>query len=117
MEETSSNGGDIFTDVDFALFENEELYVYDDDENLVKITINENEAQDIEKQIWGDVESRVFFFLHTTKNPTMAQPLYVNNEDALRNSNFDPTKPTRFVTHGWMNSRNSAACTLIRDGT
>ncbi|XP_011878188.1 PREDICTED: pancreatic triacylglycerol lipase-like [Vollenhovia emeryi] len=102
---------DIFTPLDYALFKDKVAYVYDDNENLVKLTLD-----DVEEHIDdSEVPKRVFFYLHKKDNPTDPKQLYVDDEDALKNSNFDPTKPTRFVTHGWMNSRDSVACTLVRD--
>lgn len=112
MKEELSN--DIFTSLDYALFKDKIAYVYDDNENLVKLTLDD----DIEENEDGndsEVANRVFFFLYKKDNPN-PNPLYINDEDALKNSNFDPTKPTCFVTHGWINSRNSEACTSIRDG-
>lgn len=105
---------DIFTSLDHALFEDEVPYVYDDNGNLVKLILDyDNVETNIDA---NEVANRVFFFLHKKDNPTDPKSLNVNDEDALRNSNFDPAKPTRFITHGWINSRNSLACTLIRDG-
>lgn len=88
-------------------------YVYDDNENLVRMTFEKNDDEDITKK---DLENRVLFFLYTKKNPAKPKSLYINDNDALKNSDFDFSKPTRFVTHGWINSRDSEACTLIRDG-
>lgn len=102
----------VFTPEDYALLE-KVMYVYDDNEKLVRITFEDDNKDPIEKE---DLKNHVFFFLYTKENPNEPKPLYVNDDDALTNSNFDFSKPTRFITHGWMNSRNSKACTLIRDG-
>lgn len=104
---------DIFTPLDYELFKDEIAFVYDDNKNLIKLTLDDNIEERLDEK---DVAKRVFFFLHNKDNPANPKPLYVNDEDALKNSNFDPAKPTRIVTHGWMNSGNSDACTLIRDG-
>lgn len=103
----------IFTSMDYKLL-GETIYVYDDNETLVKLTLDDDVESLTETR--KDIENRVFFFLYTENNPTVPKPLYVNDKDTLKKSNFDPTKPTRFITHGWMNSRSSLACVLIRDG-
>ncbi|XP_011644471.1 pancreatic triacylglycerol lipase-like [Pogonomyrmex barbatus] len=104
---------DIFTSLDYALFEGEEAYVYDDNENLVRLTLEDNGNHEDEND--SEVPKRVFFYLYTRDNPTKPEQLYVDDEDTLKKSKFDPARPTRLVTHGWINSRNSTACTLIRD--
>lgn len=90
------------------------MCVYDDDENLVRLRLDDDDEED--NTDLTDIENFVFFLLYTRKNPLRSKPLYVDDEDALKRTKFDPALPTRFVTHGWMNSRKSAACTLIRDG-
>ncbi|XP_018398479.1 PREDICTED: pancreatic triacylglycerol lipase-like [Cyphomyrmex costatus] len=105
----------IFTSLDYAFFENEEAYVYDDNKNLVKLTLEDDY---VEQSAYGndsDVSDRVLFYLYKKDNPIEPKQLYVDDKDTLKNSNFDPTQPTRFITHGWKSSRNSASCTLIRD--
>lgn len=111
-EETTKN--DIFTAADYALFKDADMYVYDDNENLVKLTLDDTIEE--QKGSFMDMQNNVFFFLHTKKNPIQPQTLYVNDDEILKMSNFNPANPTRFITHGWMNSRESPACTLIRDG-
>ncbi|KAL0123781.1 hypothetical protein PUN28_005949 [Cardiocondyla obscurior] len=103
---------DIFTALDKKLFKDKVAYVYDDNENLVRVTLSDDDADESD----SEVASRVFFYLYRKDNPAEPSMLYVDDEAALKNSHFDPAKPTRFVTHGWMNSRNSVACTSVRDG-
>lgn len=67
------------------------------------------------EQTRKDLHNRVFFFLYTRANPTKHQQLFLNDLNSLRRSNFDPKKPTKFVTHGWINSEGSDAFQLIRD--
>jgi hypothetical protein len=102
----------IFTIEDYAILKNTVAYVYDDNKNLVRITF-EKDDENIIKRNLGNY---VFFFLYTKKNPIEPKPLYVNDDNALTNSDFDFSKPTRFITHGWINSRDSEACTSVRDG-
>ncbi|KMQ84535.1 pancreatic triacylglycerol lipase, partial [Lasius niger] len=111
MKEKSC-ANDIFTPMDYKILENMTAYMYDDNENLVKLTLDDDMETLSETQ--NDIKNRVFFFLYTKNNPTAPKTLYVNDTNALKNSNFDPTKPTRFIIHGWMNSRSSSVCVLIR---
>jgi hypothetical protein len=98
--------------------ENAYAYVYDDYGNLVRLTFeDEDEDEENLDKTKNDLENRVFFFLYAKDNPVNPQQLYIHDDAALRNSSFDPKKPTRFITHGWMNSHTNLACTLIRDGT
>jgi len=113
MEEKSYNN-DIFTSMDYAILEKTIAYVYDDNENLVELTLDDDVESLDETQM--DIANRVLFFLYTKNNPAIPKTLYINDKDVLKNSSFDSTKPTRFITHGWMNSRSSSACLLIRDG-
>lgn len=106
---------DIFTPLDYELFKDKIAYVYDDNENLVRLTLDDDNGNMNSNEKIGDIANHVFFFLYKKDNPDPKQ-LHVNDENVLKNSNFDPTKPTRFVTHGWVNSRDSPVCILIRDG-
>lgn len=112
VEEKSYNN-DIFTAKDYAILKKTTAYVYDDNENLVKLTLDDDVESLTETGM--DITNRVFFFLYTKNNP-ISKTLYINDKDVLKNSSFDPTKPTRFIIHGWMNSQSSSACLLIRDG-
>ncbi|EFN87734.1 pancreatic triacylglycerol lipase [Harpegnathos saltator] len=103
----------LFSAFDYDLIEKLQPHVYDNDNNLVKLTLEDH--GEIEGLTDDDMDKNVFFYLYTWKNPTHPQMLYVNDEEILKNSFFDPKKPTRFVTHGWMNSYESDACTLVRD--
>jgi len=105
---------DIFPPEDYTLMEN--AYVYDDHGNLVRLTYEDDEESEDLDETKKDLANRVIFLLYTKDNPVKPQQLYVDDDAALKNSSFDPKKPTRFITHGWMNSENNAACILIREG-
>lgn len=107
---------DIFTSLDYALFENEVAYVYDDNKNLVKLTLEDDHVEQNAYENNTVLEKSVLFYLYKRNNPIKPKQLYVDDKDALKNSNFDPTKPTRFITHGWKSSSTSESCILIRDG-
>ncbi|XP_046463356.1 pancreatic lipase-related protein 2-like isoform X1 [Daphnia pulex] len=42
------------------------------------------------------------FILHTRQRPTQDTMLYANDLDSIRYSTFDPTKPTQFLVHGFI---------------
>lgn len=44
------------------------------------------------------------------------QNLSVAKPELLQNSNFDPTKKTKLITHGFEDSANTHTVTDIRDG-
>lgn len=49
----------------------------------------------VEPENFFDVESDVHFILYTRENPSEGQFLLLNNEDSVRESNFNPNNPTR----------------------
>ncbi|KAG5347828.1 LIPP lipase, partial [Acromyrmex charruanus] len=106
---------DIFTSLDYALFENEVAYVYDDNKNLVKLTLEDDHVEQNAYKNDSDLSKSVFFYLYKRDTLIKSKQLYVDDEDALKNSSFDPTKPTRIITHGWRSSGSSESCILIRN--
>ncbi|KAK2587639.1 hypothetical protein KPH14_003762 [Odynerus spinipes] len=97
---------------------NQNLYVFDDDNQLVPLESNLpflREDEESEADTLLELHNRVFFYLYSTQNPKNPTAIFIDDKESVRNSNFDFKRPTRVVTHGWMNSRNSEACTLIRD--
>ncbi|XP_076392510.1 pancreatic lipase-related protein 2-like isoform X2 [Megachile rotundata] len=61
------------------------------------------------------MSNHVFFRLYTRHTNNTPENLYVDDISNLRRSHFDPKKPTKIVTHGWMSSCQNAVCTRIRD--
>lgn len=57
-------------------------------------------------------ENDVFFMLYTNRNPTDGQRIG-HDANGIRNSNFNPGAPTRFVIHGWNNDHKSNVNILI----
>lgn len=45
--------------------------------------------------------------MYTKENPTVPQQIPYNDVLALKSSNFNSSRPTRVVIHGWMNDCNS----------
>ncbi|XP_076165997.1 phospholipase A1-like [Ptiloglossa arizonensis] len=90
------------------------LFVFDDNDNPVQINL-ELDFPETEDQTRRDIQNRVNFYLYTRSNPKKPDTLYVNDVAKLKKSHFKPERPTKFITHGWINSHKSKACYLIRD--
>ncbi|XP_053984239.1 phospholipase A1 VesT1.02-like [Hylaeus volcanicus] len=105
------------TAVDMAsLFANPQTYlsIYDDFGNIVKIDMNLDDPETLE-ETKKDLRKRVSFYLYTKATPNNPEKLYVDDVNTLKKSHFNPQKQTVIITHGWMNSYKSQACTKIRD--
>lgn len=48
-----------------------------------------------------------------SKNGTQ---LYTDDTKGLQNSNFDPSRQTKFITHGWKSSAMSTNIANLKDG-
>ncbi|XP_014614491.1 PREDICTED: endothelial lipase-like [Polistes canadensis] len=95
-----------------------ELHVFDDDLNLVSLASKmslEDEDEESEEETLKDLHNRVFFYLYTRNNYKHPDGISINNQESLKKSDINFDRPTRIITHGWINSRNSRACTLVRD--
>ncbi|XP_068972803.1 pancreatic triacylglycerol lipase-like [Bombus flavifrons] len=55
-----------------------------------------------ERGIFDD--SQVSYVLYTRSGPENGTQLYTNDTKGLHNSNFDPSRQTKFITHGWKSS-------------
>ncbi|XP_029055718.2 phospholipase A1-like [Osmia bicornis bicornis] len=90
-----------------------DLYVLDDDDKPVKIDLD---APDTEANLKvKDLPNRVLFYLYTRNTQNNPKRLIVGDSKSLTNSQFNPRKPTKIITHGWTNSKRSKACTKVRD--
>ena len=101
---------------DIEMFKGKGLWFYDDNGNLVQATLNKTLLSNFQTDLKINLEDIVFFKLYTRNFTKGYQSLYLNDDFTFSKSNFDPKKPTKFITHGWINSYKSPACTLIRDG-
>lgn len=61
-----------------------------------------------------DPKQDVKFLLYTRFNPEEPQYLPIYDEVALRKSNFNATKPTRLMIHGWIDNATGMLGTLGR---
>jgi len=55
----------------------------------------------------------VAFLVYTRTNPTLYQQVDIDNMDTVRASNYDQTRPTRVIIHGWTGDRMNPTNTLL----
>ncbi|XP_043258082.1 pancreatic triacylglycerol lipase-like [Colletes gigas] len=91
-----------------------DLTMLDDDNNPVHIDLNLNYPETA-AETKQNLHYTVFFYLYTKNNRDNPEKLFVDDVDVLKKSQFDPKRPTKFVTHGWINSFRSAACVEVRN--
>ena len=104
----------MISDEDKKLFDTEEgLWFLDDNGRPVQATL---EMPIVMDSGLISMNNHVFFNLHTRDSKGVSESIFIDDVESLKNSHFDPTRETKFVTHGWVNSKNSKACTLVRDG-
>lgn len=48
--------------------------------------------------------------------PENGTQLYTNDTKGLHNSNFDPSRETKFITHGWKSSAMNAGLVDMKEG-
>uniref|UniRef100_A0A1I8M874 Lipase domain-containing protein n=1 Tax=Musca domestica TaxID=7370 RepID=A0A1I8M874_MUSDO len=65
----------------------------------------------IENRATGNVK----FYLYTKSNPSTGKQLFINNEDSVKKSNFDKSRATRIIIHGWGGSYTSTPNKPIRE--
>ncbi|XP_008164538.2 inactive pancreatic lipase-related protein 1 [Chrysemys picta bellii] len=56
----------------------------------------------VAKLPWTPEKINTRFLLYTKKNPNNFQEITATNPSTIRSSNFDPSKITRFITHGFV---------------
>ncbi|XP_044733608.1 pancreatic lipase-related protein 2-like [Chrysoperla carnea] len=59
--------------------------------------------------------TRTEFHLYTRQNKEEYFELQIDDEDRLKVSNFDPSKDTKFITHGWRSSGRVDSCKKLKD--
>ncbi|CAK9795090.1 Pancreatic triacylglycerol lipase (Fragment) [Anthophora quadrimaculata] len=60
-------------------------------------------------------QSQVSFILYTRSGPENGTQLFKNDKNGLLKSNFNPSRSTKFITHGWKSSAMSAGLVKMRD--
>lgn len=89
----------------------EGLWFLNDDGEYVQATL------DLPSELYNiltSVDNHVSFNLFTRDTGNNSEIIYIDDLETLKNSSFDATRETKFVTHGWMNSKNSKSCMLIK---
>lgn len=43
-------------------------------------------------------------------------PLYMNDSESIKKSDFSPKRPTKFLTHGWKSSGRSSGPINLKNG-
>ncbi|XP_078036541.1 pancreatic triacylglycerol lipase [Augochlora pura] len=60
-------------------------------------------------------ESQVSFFLYNRNGPVNGTQLYTNDTVGLSKSAFNPSRITKFITHGWKSSAMSAGLVQMKE--
>ncbi|XP_015115611.2 pancreatic triacylglycerol lipase [Diachasma alloeum] len=63
----------------------------------------------------GLIDESVNFHLYTRNGPPNGTLLYNGNSDSIKNSTFNPSHPTKFITHGWKSSALSAGLVNLKN--
>nr|AYV99635.1 venom polypeptide [Dolopus genitalis] len=78
---------------------------------LVNIKQTEEEYKNMPQPL---LKMPITFQLHTRLNPEVPQFVRENSSLTLMESKFDPKRPTRIITHGWMNYAGSKLNLILR---
>lgn len=89
------------------------VMVPDGDYKMHLVDLNTYEPSDAEP--FFNAANDVFFVLRSKRNPTNGERIPFN-ADAIRNTEFNPSLPTRFVIHGWNNEHTSDVNVQISAG-
>ncbi|XP_076629273.1 pancreatic triacylglycerol lipase [Colletes latitarsis] len=60
-------------------------------------------------------ESQVTYILYTRSGPENGTQLYTNDTTRLSGSNFNPSRQTKFITHGWKSSAMSGGLINMKE--
>ncbi|XP_024936070.1 phospholipase A1-like [Cephus cinctus] len=92
-------------------------FIVDDEGNPIHINPDDEDYEEDEsvEETASKISQRVSFHVFNPSHPNTYTDIYVNDTKSLRDSDFDLTKPIRIITHGWVNSKNSDACTMVKD--
>ncbi|CAD1472338.1 unnamed protein product, partial [Heterotrigona itama] len=96
-------GEHVFEGVDYTLEKLSDLYVIGPDGKPVRVGITDFFPETVE-ETQKDLPNRVFFYLYTRNNPSDGQKLNVNDKVTLQNSNFNISKYSAILVHGWMSN-------------
>lgn len=99
--------------VGLNLTENQTIFAGEDGIPYL-IDIDDTPLQFEETEIVKTALDDITFILYTraNRNGESLDPL---DTESLMNSNWDPKKATRMITHGWRGTGGDDSCTLVRD--
>ncbi|XP_065073627.1 pancreatic triacylglycerol lipase-like [Ochlerotatus camptorhynchus] len=60
-------------------------------------------------------ETDVIFRMYSRRNPVHPQIIRWDDPSSISNSNFDPSNPTRFLIHGWVEGEDATLHWVIKD--
>lgn len=94
----------------------QEIYTLDRADQWKPTLAHEVALRETPDETQNNLVNRIYFYLFTRDNPTDLKRLYLDDVVGLNNSSFNVSKPTKIITHGFLNSLFSEAIILIRDG-
>lgn len=80
---------------------------------MISFVVDTSPVQDIEPAF--DARSDVRFLVFTRLNPLVGQVVQLGNIESLRATNYDASRPTRVIVHGFQNDASSDVNILITE--
>ncbi|XP_075970535.1 phospholipase A1-like isoform X2 [Anticarsia gemmatalis] len=94
--------------------ENDDYYfIADDKSHMRRVYTSESVNEDFIAKVQR--EDLNVYYLFTRKNPNFGQIFKTNDEESFNKSNFNATKTTVFIIHGWFGSLNSTLNAILKD--
>ncbi|XP_033225439.1 pancreatic triacylglycerol lipase-like [Belonocnema kinseyi] len=94
------------------IFCNESLMIFDDFEKPIKLDLKIPDFNLL--NFFTDLREVLTFKLYTKESGDEFHILRVNNQTALKESNFNNERHTYIITHGFATSSDGPSCTLVR---
>lgn len=85
-----------------------------DSEGRMHLIDMDNYDQPIDR--FFDAETDIVFTLRTRRNPIDGEVVVWNDMNSIRNSLFDPSRPTMFTVHGWNGSGGASVNWRVNEG-
>ncbi|KAK9310005.1 hypothetical protein QLX08_000488 [Tetragonisca angustula] len=92
---------DVIEGIEYGIESLGDTYIIGPDGIPIRVDLEEFIPPTVE-QTQRNLPNTVFFYLYTRNNTSNYQQLNVNDENTLRNSNFNVSKNTAIYVHGWM---------------
>jgi hypothetical protein len=102
------------TDEDIKPFNTDEgLWFLNDDGEFVQATAEL--PSEMESMLIA-MSTHVHFYLYTRKDINNSEAISIGDVETLSKTNFNASRETKLVTHGWLNGKNSKSCQLAKEG-